>query len=56
MNRNWVNKKAHPALKIKMGYNQNQKKDKIQWEQLVKGGGKLISKGGHSATQTELKV
>ena len=53
MNRNWGNQKANPALKTKTG---NDQIDKIQCEQIVNRAGIYFTKGGHSATQTELKV
>ena len=55
MNRNWGNQKANPALKTKMGNNLN-KIDKLQWEQMTNRVGSYFPKGGHSATQTDLKV
>ena len=53
MNRNWSNQKANPALKTKAG---NKQIDKIQGEQIADRAGSYFPKGGHSATQTELKV
>ena len=39
-----------------MGNNQKSQMDKIQWEQMANRVGSYFPKGGHSATQTELKV
>ena len=56
MNRNWSNQKANPALKTKAGNKQILQIDKIQGEQIADRAGSYFPKGGHSATQTELKV
>ena len=56
MNRNWGNLKANLALKTKMGNNKNHKYTKIQQEQMANRVGSYFPKGGHSATQTELKA
>ena len=56
MNMNWSNQKANPALKTRTGNKQILQIEKIQWEQIANRAGSYFPKGGHSATQTELKV
>ena len=56
MNKNWRNYKTNPTLKTKMGYNLKLQIDNIQWKQMANRAGSYFPKGGHSATQTELKV
>ena len=56
MNRNWSNQKANPPLKTKAGNKQILQIDKILGEQIANRAGSYFPKGGHSATQTELKV
>ena len=56
LDKNWSNPKANSALKTKMGNNKKSQIDKIQWEQMANRVGSYCPKGGHSATQTELKV
>ena len=55
MNRNWYNQKANPALNTKAGNKQTPQTDKIQREQIANRVGSYLPKGGHPATQTELK-
>ena len=55
-NRNWSKQKANAALKNKTGNKLILQIDKIQVEQIVNRAGSYFPKGGHSATQTELKV
>ena len=55
MNRNWSNQKTNPALKTKMEITKITI-DKTQWGQKANRVGSSFPKGGHSATQTELKV
>ena len=47
---------ANPTLKTKMGNTQNHKQTKIQRKQMANRVGSYFPKGGHPATQTELKV
>ena len=56
MNRNRSNQKANPALKTKTGNKLILQIDKIQSEQIANRAGSYFPKGGHSATQTELKL
>ena len=56
MNRNWSNQKANPALKTKTGNKQTLQTDKTQREQTPNRAGSHLPKGGHPATQTELKA
>ena len=56
MNTNLSNQKANPALKTKTGNKYILHMDIIQLEQIVYRAGSYFPKGGHSATQTELKV
>ena len=54
--RNCSNKKANPALKTKTGNKKILQIDKIHCEKINNRVGRYFPKGGHSATQTELKV
>ena len=45
-----------PLLKPKREINKYYKLDIIQWEQIANRAGSYFQKGGHSATQIELKV
>ena len=56
MNRNWCNQKANIALNTKAENKYILQIDKIQWEQVANRAGSYFPKGGHSATQTVLKV
>ena len=47
---------ANPTLKTKMGNNQNHKQTKYNENKWLTEVGSYFPKGGHSATQTELKV
>ena len=54
MDKNWSNQKSNPALKTKMG--KQLQIDKRQWEHVAYRAGSYFPKGGHSATQTDIKV
>ena len=54
--RNWSNQEANPALKTKTGNKLILQIEKMQREQIANRAGSYFLKGGHSATQTDLKV
>ena len=56
MNRNWGNQKANPALKTKTGKKITNRQNTMRTNCYLNREGSYFPKGGHSATQTELKV